>query len=137
MPGVQKGITFYLPDYDREKIKNNKMETPASVVESLFEQVETYSKKTFELSKLKSVETTAIVATSALAKMGVIVVISLFILVLNIGIALLLGELLGKAYYGFFIVAAFYLLAGIILHFFLHQWIKTPVSNFIIRQALQ
>ena len=113
------------------------METPASIVETLFEQVETYSKKTFELSKLKSVETTTIVAASLLTKMGVIVMISLFVLVLNIGIALLLGELLGKMYYGFFIVAAFYLLAGVVLHFFLDGWIKRPVSNYIIRQMLQ
>jgi uncharacterized membrane protein len=113
------------------------METPVSVVESLFEQVETYSKKTFELSKLKSVETAANVATSLLTQMGVIVMISLFVIVLSIGIALLLGELLGKVYYGFFIVAAFYLLAGGVLHYFLYGWIKTPVSNFIIRQTLQ
>ena len=113
------------------------METPVSVVESLFEQVETYSKKTFELSKFKSVETAANVATSLLTKMGVIVMISLFVIVLNIGIALLLGELLGKVYYGFFIVAAFYLFVGVVLHYFLHGWIKTPVSNFIIRQTLQ
>jgi uncharacterized membrane protein len=113
------------------------METPASVVESLFEQAETYSKKTFELSKLKSVETASNVAASLLTKTGVVVMMSLFVIVLSIGIALLLGELLGKIYYGFFIVAAFYLLAGGVLHHFLHGWIKTPVSNFIIRQTLK
>lgn len=113
------------------------METPVSIVETLFEKVETYGKLTFEATKLKSVETAATVATSLLTKMGVIVMISLFVIVLNIGIALLLGELLGKIYYGFFIVAAFYLLAGVVLHYFLHDWIKAPVSNFIIKQTLQ
>ena len=63
--------------------------------------------------------------------------ISMFILILNIGIALLLGEWFGKSYYGFFIVAAFYLLAGIVLHFFLHKWIKELISAVIIKQALQ
>jgi ABC-type transport system involved in cytochrome bd biosynthesis fused ATPase/permease subunit len=63
--------------------------------------------------------------------------LTLFALVLNIGIALWLGELLGKNYYGFFIVAVFYLLSAIVLHFFLHNWIKKPVSNLIITQALQ
>jgi hypothetical protein len=70
-------------------------------------------------------------------RLSVIIMISLFALVLNIGIALLLGELLGKSYYGFFIVAGFYLVAGIILHFFLHKWIKKPISDLIIKQALQ
>jgi len=67
----------------------------------------------------------------------VVVVATLFVLVFNIGIALWLGELLGKSYYGFFIVAAFYLIAAIVLHFFLLRWIKKPMSDLIISQALQ
>lgn len=113
------------------------METPIGSIESLFEKVESYSKTTYELSKLKLLETITIVITSMLPRMGVIMMMSLFALVLNIGIALYLGELLGKSYYGFFIVAGFYLIAGIVLHFFLHQWIKKPVSDLIIKQALQ
>ncbi|MFH0894209.1 MAG: hypothetical protein V2A54_07225 [Bacteroidota bacterium] len=113
------------------------METPLSSIESLFEQVKAYGKTTFELSKLKLLESTTIIVPSLLARMVVIIVISLFALVLSIGIALLLGELLGKSYYGFFIVAAFYLIAVIVLHFFLHKWIKKPVSELIIKQALK
>ncbi|MBK7871486.1 MAG: hypothetical protein IPJ74_12830 [Saprospiraceae bacterium] len=94
------------------------METPASSIELLFERVETYSRTTYELSKLKLLETITIVVTSLVSRLSVIISISLFVLVLNIGIALWLGELLGKYYYGFFIVAAFYLVMGIILHFF-------------------
>lgn len=113
------------------------METPASLMESLFERVESYSKTTYELSKLKLLETTTQVVSSLVPRLSVIIVFSLFALVVNIGLALWLGELLGKSYYGFFIVAAFYLVAGILLHFFLHKWIKTPVSDSIIKQALQ
>ena len=113
------------------------METPASQIESLFERAEAYSKTSYELSKLKSIETTAKVVTSLISRLSVILMISLFALVLNIGIALLLGELLGKSYYGFFIVATFYFIAALVLHFFLHQWIKKPISELIITQALQ
>jgi hypothetical protein len=113
------------------------METPASLIESLVERVEAYSKTTFELSKLKLLETTTIVVTALIPRLAAIIMFSLFALVLNIGIALLLGELLGKAYYGFFIVAAFYLLTGLIVHFFLHNWIRKPISDLIIKQALQ
>ena len=69
--------------------------------------------------------------------MSVIIMLSLFALVFNIGIALLIGELMGKIYYGFFIVAAFYLLAGLVLHLFLYKWIKKPLGDLIIKQALQ
>jgi fatty acid desaturase len=100
------------------------METTASIVESLYERVETYSKTTIELSKLKALNTTTHVVTTMISRFSVIIMLALFALVMNIGIALWLGELLGKNYYGFFIVAAFYLVAGIVLHFFLHNWKK-------------
>jgi lipoprotein signal peptidase len=113
------------------------MEKPSILIEELFEKVESYSKTTYELSKLQALETTTIVVSSLVSRLSVITIFFLFTLVLNTGIALLLGELLGKFYYGFFIVAAFYLLAGIVLYFFLHQWIKKPVSDLIITQALK
>jgi|SRR6185503_3811149 len=113
------------------------METPASTIETLFEKAEAYSKTSYELAKLKSLETTTTVATYLISRLSVIIMISLFALVLNIGIALLLGEVFGKTYYGFFVVAAFYLVAGLVLHYFLHQWIKKPLSDLIITQALQ
>ena len=113
------------------------METPATSIESLFERIEAYSKTTYELSKLKLLETTINIVNLLVPRLSVIIMISLFALVLNIGIALLLGELLGKSYYGFFIVAGFYLAAGFLLHFFLHKWIKKPISDLIIKQALQ
>lgn len=113
------------------------MESPASVFGTLFEKVEELGITTYELSKLKALETTTVVATSLVSRLSVILFISMFTLILNIGIALYLGELLGKSYYGFFIVAAFYLLAAIVFYFFMHKWIKKPLSNLIISQALQ
>ena len=108
-----------------------------NLIESLFERAEAYGKTTYELSKLKLLKTTIIVVPSLVSRLAVIFMITLFTLVFNIGIALLLGELLGKLYYGFFIVAAFYLAVGFILHFFLHHWIKKPICELIIKQALQ
>jgi Zn-dependent protease with chaperone function len=113
------------------------METPASLIESLYERVEAYGKTTFELAKLKVFEKITHVMISLISKFGVIIMLSLFALVLSTGIALLLGELLGKSYYGFFIVAAFYFVAGLLLHFFLRRWIKKPVGDLIVKQALQ
>ncbi|MFZ4398894.1 MAG: hypothetical protein ACOYO1_02580 [Bacteroidales bacterium] len=112
------------------------METPVNQLESLFGKIENYIKITVELSKLKLLETTIKVITSLISRISVLFTISIFVLIFNIGMALYLGELLGKLYYGFFIVAAFYLFVGIILHFFLHKWIQKPFSSFIIKQAL-
>lgn len=113
------------------------METPANSIETLFEKAEAYGTTTYELSKLKLLETTNIVVTSLIARISVIIMISMFVLVASVGIAFFLGEIFGKLYYGFFVVAAFYLFAGLILHFFLSKWIKKPISELIIKQALQ
>jgi hypothetical protein len=113
------------------------MSNQDSLIESLFERVEVYGKTTYELSKLKLLKTTTIVVPSLMSKLVIILMITLFALIFSIGLALYLGELLGKIYYGFFIIAAFYLLAAIVFHFFLQNWIKKPISNLIIKQALQ
>jgi hypothetical protein len=112
------------------------MEAPASVIETLIERVEAYGQTTFELTKLKAMDTTATVLTSLVTRMAVIAMFSLFVLLLNIGIALWLGEWLGKFYYGFFVVALFYLIAGIIFHFSLSKWIKKPIGDLMISQTL-
>ena len=113
------------------------MDTPVNEFESLFERIEAYIKTSYELAKLKALESAIVVVTTLVARFSVIVMFSLFALVLNIGIALYLGELLGKAYYGFFIVAAFYLIGGIVFHLFMHKWIKKPLGDLIITQALK
>lgn len=113
------------------------MESATTTFEELYNRGEAYTKTSIELAKLKGLETTTQVVTTMIWRMSVIVMLALFALVLNIGIALWLGELLGKNYYGFFIVAGFYLLSAIVLHFFLPNWIKKPVSDLIITQALQ
>jgi membrane-bound ClpP family serine protease len=113
------------------------METPSSSIESLFERVEAYGKTTIELTKLKALETTTVVATSMVSRLIVFMMIAFFVLVLSIGVALFLGDLLEKSYYGFFIVAAFYLILGLILHYNLSKWINKPIGNFFISQFLQ
>jgi hypothetical protein len=113
------------------------MEKPAILIESLIERAEIYGKTTLELSKLKALEASTCITTSLVSRLSVIILFSFFGLILSIGIALLLGDLIGKSYYGFFIVAIFYLIAGLVFHFFLYKWIKIPLSDLIIKQALK
>lgn len=113
------------------------METSANSVEALVENLEAYTKTTFQLTKLKALQAATTTVSSLIANISVVLAIAVFGLVFNIGVALWLGEVLGKVYYGFFIVAAFYLIAAIVLHLFLFKWIKKPISQLIITQALQ
>jgi hypothetical protein len=110
------------------------MDSAKDNFEALFERVENYTKTTIEITKLKAIDSAINVTASLIAKMGVVMVLSLFFLVFNIGIAIYLGEVLEKLYYGFFIVAGFYLILGVIFHFFLHKWIKRPIADIIVKQ---
>lgn len=113
------------------------MEKPAGPIESLIDSAEAYGKTTYELSKLKALEVASNVVASLISKLMVVFAIALFTFTLSIGFALLLGDMLGKSWHGFFIVAAFYLAAGIILNYSLHKWLKKLISDIIITQALQ
>jgi len=113
------------------------METPSGLLQTLFEQVKDLGLTTYELTKLKALEAITMIVSSLVSKLIVVLVISMFVLLLNLGLALYLGEIFGKIYLGFFIVAAFDLIVGIVFYFFLHKWISKPVSDSIVSQALQ
>ncbi len=113
------------------------MDEKASSIETLYEHIEAYSKTSLDLYKLKAIEKTAEVSSNLASNVIVLAIISFFILFVNIGIAIWLGELFGKMYYGFFIVAAFYALTCLVVYSFRNKWIIKPISNSIISQALK
>ncbi len=106
-------------------------------IEALVEYTERYSETSFKLLKLQLLEQSTFITTLIITRMVVVVMFIFFSVLGSIGIALWAGALLDKLYLGFFIVAVCYLLAGIIFHSYLYRWIKKPVSNVLIRQALQ
>jgi hypothetical protein len=111
------------------------MESKSSMFEPLVERAEQYGRTSIELVKLKLIDKTADVSSTLISRLFAVLVISFFVLTLNIAIALWLGELLGKNYYGFLIVAAFYGICGIVF-WSLHPAIKARVNNYIIAQIL-
>ena len=113
------------------------MEDQENLIESLLEKGEQYGKTTIELLKLKTLDKSADVVSSMISWTIVIVFIVLFFLILNIGIALWLGELMGKSYYGFFAIAGLYAFLALIFGVFRQQFIKRPVNNSIISQILE
>jgi len=111
------------------------METKANLIEPLLEKAEQFGKTNLELLKLKSVDKAAEVGSSLISNTLLLLAFSIFLLVLNIAIALWLGDLLGKAYYGFSLVALFYGLVLSVL-FFMRKSIKASVRDSIITQIL-
>jgi uncharacterized membrane protein len=110
------------------------MDSATTQLESLFGRVESYNSTTHQLSRLRDLESITNVVPKLITRVCVGLVFIFFVLVLNIGIALWLGELLGKSYYGFFIVATIFLVIGVMLFFFLTRWIRKPVGELLFAQ---
>jgi len=113
------------------------MEENANLLETLLERASEYGKTSIELARLKALDKTTEIVSSVIPLSVVILLVASSLLFLNLGLAFWLGEVLGKIYYGFFIVAAFYVLAGIFIHFFLHKWIKRLVGDYFIKRVLK
>ena len=112
------------------------MDEREGLIESLIEKGEQYGKTTLELIKLKTLDKSADVASDIVSWLIVVIFASLFFLILNVGIALWIGDLLGKSYYGFFVIAGFYAVLAFVFTVFRKQMIKKPVNNSIITQVL-
>ena len=113
------------------------MEEDPNLLESLLDKATEYGKTSFELVKLKTLDKTTELVSSIIPLTIVILLVITFLLFMNVGIALWLGEMLGKVFYGFFVVAAFYLLIGIIIHFILNKWIKRLIGDYFIKRILK
>jgi len=113
------------------------MEENKKLLESLVDRASDYGKTSYELVKLKAVDKASDVVSSVIPHTLVLILAASFMLFLNLGLAFWLGEILGKIFYGFFIVAAFYILAGLIVHLFMHKKLKEIIRNYVIKQLLK
>lgn len=113
------------------------MENSTNIYETLLKSATDYGKTSFELVKLKALDKTADVVSSVIPHSVAFVLIVSFLLFVNFGLALWLGELLGKIYFGFFIVAAFYGLSVVVFYLFLKKPIKQAVCDYTIKQMLK
>ena len=112
------------------------MENQASAIESLWERAKNYFETRFELIKLKSIDKASGILAGIISMIVLVCMISLLIIMISIGVSLWIGEALGKSYYGFFIVGAFYGITGLILYAGRKNLIKGPVENKMIKSLL-
>ncbi|MFC4263012.1 phage holin family protein [Ferruginibacter yonginensis] len=103
-----------------------------NVLESLFEKTSDYVETRLELTKYKAIKKTAVITSSLISKLVVGALLLSFVMILNIAVGLWLGELLHKTYLGFFALAGFYFVAGLITFRFRDKWLKNPIADSII-----
>ena len=107
-----------------------------SLIENLYSQSKEYVQNRFDLYKLKAVDKTASVASGIALGIALFIVGFIFFVVLNIGIALLIGDLVGKAWLGFLIWAAVYAIVGFVLFSARDKIFKSPITGLIFRKFL-
>lgn len=112
------------------------MENLSGSVELLFKKTGDYVDTRIDLFKLKAIDKSSDVVSSLLSRVIIFLILSFFLILLSIGIALVIGEMLGKDYYGFFIVAGFYGIIGLVFYSFRNKWLKAPISDRVIKRLL-
>jgi len=113
------------------------MEDNVKLIESLLEKAGDLGKTSLELAKLKVLDKTSDIVSSILPEMAMYALLAAFMFFFNLGLAFWLGEVLGKTFLGFLVVAVFYAFSGLIFFLFLKKWLKTLIRNYIIKQALK
>lgn len=113
------------------------MKDKVVLIEVLFEKVESYTKTTLELYRLRAIDKITDVFATIASSLIIAVIIALFFILISIGLALYLGELLGKSYYGFFALSGFYALIALIIAMNRRAWLEIKLNDFLINQIFK
>ena len=113
------------------------MKDKAILIEMLFEKVEAYTKTTVELYRLKAIDKATDVFATIASSLIIAVIVALFFILLSIGLALYLGELLGKNYFGFFALGGLYALIAIIMSMNRKSWLEVKLNDYMINQTFK
>lgn len=113
------------------------LEDNVKLIESLLESAAKYGKTSYELIRLKTLDKTSDVVSTIIPHSIVFVIIVLFTLFFNLGLAFWLGEMLENVFYGFFVVAAFYGVGALVIHLLMHKWLKQKIYHYMIKQLFK
>ena len=112
------------------------MENETSSIESLWDKARNYIETRIDLLRLKAIDKASSVVAAIITQIVLIIVLTLFVIMLNIGVALWIGSIIGSSYCGFFIVAAFYAITGLVLFLGRKKWLKGPISSMMIKNLM-
>lgn len=112
--------------------KSIEMENQTTPVESLIDRIKSYVETRIDLLRLKAIDKSSSFLSLLISMLIVILVSFISLMMLSVGIALLLGDWLGKSYYGFFIVGGLYLITGLVLYSAREKILKAPLANSMI-----
>jgi len=113
------------------------MDSITTNIELLYKKAKDYADINMELIKLNSIDKIADVLSSLVSRIVIFMFVVMFVLLVNIALSLYLGELLGKDYLGYAVVAVIYLLLIIVINSNKDRIIKIPLTNLVIAKLLK
>lgn len=112
-------------------------ENQPGTLNNIFENASDYLESRVDLLKLKAVKKMSDITSSLVTRLTIILIIAFVFFMANIGLAMWIGDMMEKMYYGFFIVAGGYIVVALILFGFRRQLFKTPLHNRLIKMMLK
>jgi hypothetical protein len=104
--------------------------------EKLTDNLKEYANMRYDIVTLKITQKAANIGSQTTAILLIGIVMSFFLLFINISVALYLSSLLDSRYIGFFIVAGFYFVLSLIFIIGRKKLIINPLRNLIVKQIL-
>jgi len=117
-----------------DKIIN--MENKPTSVEELFYKLKDYGETRIDLFKLKAINKISSFLSTLIVSVFLIVLLFLVLICITVGFGLLIGGWLGNIFWGFFIMAAIYIIIGLVLYSSRNKLLKQPVSDRLIKELL-
>ena len=112
------------------------MNNQTNLIDSLIGNSQDYVETRLTLFKLKMVNKSSDIASTILSFIPLILVFTIVFILLNIGIALLIGDLVGRASWGFLILTGVYIIIALVLYSQRNKWVKVPFANMLIKKFL-
>lgn len=112
------------------------MENKPTSVEELFYKLKDYGDTRLDLFKLKAINKVSSFMSTLIVSVILIVLLFLVLICITIGLGLLIGGWLGNIIWGFFIMAAIYIIIGLVLYTGRNKLLKRPVSDKLIKELI-
>ncbi len=106
-------------------------------IHKLYRDFIKYSELRWEYFKLEFVESLVLLYTKIFSFFLMWIIVPVFLFFILVGLAIYLGDILGKMYYGFFIVGGVILLLGLLVILLRRPLITNPLINALIKSMFE
>ena len=117
-------------------VKTVNMDNKPNAIGSFIESAGAYVETRVELLKLQAVSKSSGIISSLVSSIVIAVLIVFGLSILNIGLSIWIGTLVGEVWLGFMIVGGFYVLLAVLFMAFKDKFVKQPITNLLIKKIL-